>query len=475
LRNKEVLNINLADLAELVFQKNENIQSQKLDWDISKQNVFGAQSIFEPDLICSFQMNEVDQKNTVEESVSKGFQDVWKSHTKFYECAIQSLINTGARFSFGFDANKDKNSLTEDQAEYTTHLKANIVQPLLKNAGKQVATSEIRTLSTESEIEHQMYRQQMIQTFFDATISYWDLYLSQEKLKLRKDSVRIAEKILEDTRERVRIGKMAKTELMEADAGVLARKSLKVEAEQEVVWTMNNFRTYFSSSVVSDKNYIIINDTNEIRDIKLSFEDSLKKAFSSRPEYIASQKKIEQENIRISFAENQIWPQLDLKASYSLNGLGTGYEDSIYDAKTSNKENWALGLEITLPMGGGQKNRSELTSSKLKKRQALLQAKAIEVALANTVDSAIQQVHSTSDQINYYQQVVDFNEKLLEVELERLKAGKSNSRLVLEKEEDFINAREAELETRVNYKKALLRLLVAEGVLLKKFGIENEG
>jgi len=207
----------------------------------------------------------------------------------------------------------------------------------------------------------------------------------------------------------------------------------------------------------------------------LSFEDSLKKAFSSRPEYIASQKKIEQENIRISFAENQIWPQLDLKASYSLNGLGTGYEDSIYDAKTSNKENWALGLEITLPMGGGQKNRSELTSSKLKKRQALLQAKAIEVALANTVDSAIQQVHSTSDQINYYQQVVDFNEKLLEVELERLKAGKSNSRLVLEKEEDFINAREAELETRVNYKKALLRLLVAEGVLLKKFGIENEG
>ena len=53
------------------------------------------------------------------------------------------------------------------------------------------------------------------------------------------------------------------------------------------------------------------------------------------------------------------------------------------------------------------------------------------------VDSAIQQVHSTSDQINYYQQVVDFNEKLLEVELERLKAGKSNSRLVLEKEESY--------------------------------------
>jgi hypothetical protein len=58
------------------------------------------------------------------------------------------------------------------------------------------------------------------------------------------------------------------------------------------------------------------------------------------------------------------------------------------------------------------------------------------------------------------------------VEFERFKAGKSDSRLLLEREGDLLEAKGAELESLVNYKKAALELEREEGSLLLSHGIE---
>jgi outer membrane protein TolC len=68
---------------------------------------------------------------------------------------------------------------------------------------------------------------------------------------------------------------------------------------------------------------------------------------------------------------------------------------------------------------------------------------------------------------------VDLNERLLEAEAAKVKAGKSNTRLLLEKEENLIRAREAEIDSLLNYKRAVLQLGVAEGSLLISHNIEE--
>ena len=74
--------------------------------------------------------------------------------------------------------------------------------------------------------------------------------------------------------------------------------------------------------------------------------------------------------------------------------------------------------------------------------------------------------------MHYTSYVVELEKRLLDVELLRLAAGKSNSRLVLEKEEDYREAQEAQLDSLVNYNNAILVLELAEGVLLIRHGIE---
>ena len=265
------LKLGIMDLFELVREKNERIKSQQLEWKISGEAVKNARSIFEPELTSSYQHEKNRQRNTVEESLTRGYTASYDQRNNNYNAAIEGLVPTGGRLSLGYALQDLSNTFTGEDKEYKTILSANVTQPLLKNRGVKATMANIRIAEADSDMEFQTYRQQMIQVLSDAAMAYWDLYFAQEKLKMRRESVRIAEVILEDNRERVKAGKMAETEILEAEAGRLHRKSLEIEAKQDLILAMNNLRTFFSSSAAEKEIEISVTDRIEIKDVELSF------------------------------------------------------------------------------------------------------------------------------------------------------------------------------------------------------------
>ena len=478
----EVLSLSIQDLIQLVRDKNERIRYKQLEWEISSEGIKNARSIFEPEFVSSYQHEKSRRQNTAEEERSQ-FQSLFDERNNNYNAAIEGLVPTGGKMRLGYTLRHLSNnltglfSITPQEDQYVTFLGGSITQPLLKSGGVTATMANIRLAEADLDIAFQAYRQEIMREVSNAASAYWDLYLAQEKYRVRRDSVRIAEQILKDNRERVKTGKMAETEVLEAEAGLALRNSLEIAAKQDLIFAINNVRTLFSSSAAESELRIRATDRIEIDEIKTQaiapyMGASLQKAFELRPEYISSRQKIEREGIRIAFAENQRWPQLDLNASYGLNGLDYSAGSSFSEAINQNYKAWSVGLELRIPLGGGKKSRSELEAARHRKRQALLEVKAVEVALANAVDTAIRNLRSTREQVMCYANVVDSNKRLLEVELARFEAGKSNSRLVLDREEDLNKAREFELESLVNYKKALLQLKIAEGSLLINYGIE---
>jgi outer membrane protein TolC len=161
-----------------------------------------------------------------------------------------------------------------------------------------------------------------------------------------------------------------------------------------------------------------------------------------------------------------------MKASYGLNGLAESFSSSWDDMTDGDFKTWSIGVELRIPLGGDRKARSEVAASRQRKKQALLEMKAVEVAMANAINTAIRSVHSAREQVKQYASAVDFNTQLLDAEAAKFKAGKSNSRLLLEKEEKLIRAKEAELDALVNYEKVIVQLEIAQGSLLLSNGIE---
>ena len=198
----------------------------------------------------------------------------------------------------------------------------------------------------------------------------------------------------------------------------------------------------------------------------------IENAFNLRPEYLAARKKLRQAEIKISFARNQRWPELDLLASYGLNGLDFNNGDSWKQIKNGDYPSWSAGLRLRLPLQGGKESRSKLRKSELEKRRQLMVMKDIEIELKNRIDTAIDNVIRTTEQLKYARQIIAIQKRLFDAELEKLQAGQSSSRLVLEKEDDYRSARETALARTVKQQIALVEMELASGTILQKYGVD---
>jgi outer membrane protein TolC len=471
----EPIKMSLRDFVRLVREKNEQIGFQDSELAISREAVKGAKAIFEPAFISSYQYQDDKRRNTVQELVNQGFISDFQEKSHNYQVAVEGLVPTGGRLRVGYSMRDFSNNIAERynvERESLSVIGVSVTQPLLRGGGVTAAMAGIKVAQADADIALQNYRGQMMRVIAEATASYWELHLAREKYKVRKESERNAEEILRDNIVRVKTGKMAETEVLEAEAGLALRKSLVSEAKQMIIAAANSVRTFISSSAAETMAEIEPAETLYLEEVKLDFTESLAKAFKRRAEYLSTVKKMEREDIRVVFAKNQTWPQLDLKGSYNLNGLADTPGHSWEDSWKRDYPTWSVGIELRIPLGGDKKSRSELAATRQRKRQALLELKAVEVSLANALDTAIQGVRNVREQVGHYAGIVDMNRRLLQAEVARFHAGKSNSRVLLEREEELNKAKEAEIESLVRYKKSLFQLELAEGSLLVNHGVE---
>lgn len=474
----EVKRLDLAELVRLVVQQNQRIQMQRAQFAIKQVEEEKTHAIFEPSFVASFQLEDSTLRNTAEESTNRLFDSIYSKRNWDYSAAVQGLAPTGARYKLSYTLRDLSNSVGDQlygQDEHQMSLGVSLRQPLLKNAGVGITRSGIDAAGFESRAAYHDYRRDMMKTVGEAAQIYWSYYQAQEKLKLRQESVDIAEKILNDNRERLRTGKMAETEVLEASAGVAARQSLLSEAAYELRDTESHLRRVLAISSVAQGSPVEVNETPVASAPALDRAVILQKSFEYRPDYLAALERLNQADVKIAYARNQRWPELDLIASYSLNGLDFSRGGAWGQIEDTNYAAWAVGMEFRLPLQGGIESRSELKKQELEKKRQLWALKDIEVSLANGVDTALHKVTSAAQQLDYANSSLALRKQLLEAEKARLQAGKSHSRQVLEKEDSYRIAFEEALESRVRLQTALIELQQADGSILLNNGVEILG
>jgi outer membrane protein TolC len=467
--------LRLADLVRTVIKHNPELQRQHAEWGITQEEAIKAQAIFEPEFISSLNLERNSQRNTIEESLSRQLATTYSERNWDFSSALEGLLKTGAEFSLGYDLRHLSNSVTRslvDEDEYQMQLGVSITQPLLKNFGVDTTTAAIRSAKIESQVSFQSYRQKLMRIVHDTASAYWEYHSAEQKLLLRKDSVRIAEQVLADNQQRHKIGKMTEVDVYEALAAVSSRRSLQREAEQEFVAAANRLRTLLSVNTSDSHLGITTTGAGSKTQSQPDKQQLVANALQLKPNYLSGKEKLKQADIKIAYAKNQRWPELDLLASYGLNGLGFSKSDSWRQVRETNYQSWGVGIEFRQPIFGGDASKSDYRKAELEKKRQLYELKNLETELINAIDTALHKLKSTAEQYDDAQQLVDIQKKLLDFEQARLKVGKSNSRTLLEKEDLYREARETRLTSRVNHQLAQLGLELASGSILINHGVE---
>jgi outer membrane protein TolC len=475
LQAEETNGVTLAEMMRRLLEHNESLQIRQLEAEIGNRTYRAERGLFEPQVVGSLQRDDMQRENNAQQLSSLSLFGTslteFSERNTLWNAGLETLSPTGAKVRFGYSLRELHNNLQprlgRSFADFETFVGASLTQPLLKNFGPGPTMARLRLAALASDIAFQEYRKQLMLVISQAEAAYWDLYLAQEQERIGAESLVLAGKVLADNQVRRQVGRASEVEVFQAEAGVALRKSKLNDARIKVVESASRLMGLISDSSLGTNGLIRAAEAPVATPATVDLQQNFQQAFSSNPDYLIRQHQLAQDGIRLKYARNQRLPDVNLKASWGLNGLGSSPAESWDDVERHGFPSWSVGLELRVPALGGIKERNELEAAELARKRSLVAAKEAEVQIANALATAAARVQTYLDSIQSQQAVVEFHQKLLSAQMARLEVGGIESRLVLETEEKLAEAKVAAVESLVQYRKALLELALARGSTLE--------
>jgi outer membrane protein TolC len=468
--------LRLSDLRLWVLQRNETLQERLLNFESQRRRARGEYGLFEPQIYGSYTHEINNRKNTAEQATTLLGAPTFTETNNNYESGIESFVPSGAQVKLGYTLRDLQNSLQPARSvtngEYQTFFGLTVVQPLLKNFGTAATLAGLRMAAISNKMAFQAYRRDLMSVLSGAEATYWNLYLAQEQVHFFQESVKTAETILRDNRTRLQAGKGSELEVLEAEAGLGLRRAKLGEAQQKVVEVINRVITLIAAEAPPGDLAVHAADVPELTGQIPDYSTLRREVFDSNPDYLIAVERVQEGLVKLGYARNQRLPEVDIKGSYGLNGLGDNPGASWNDIEHQTEPSWYIGAEFHIPLAGGVKTRNELIATRLDLQSSETSLRGLETELLNAINTAWRKMQSTRGSVGNYQTAVQYNQSVLEAALTRLDAGKIESRKVLEIEADLLEARVSLVEALVHYELACLELELTQGVFLQRRHLE---
>ncbi|OGD27728.1 MAG: hypothetical protein A2028_02820 [Candidatus Aminicenantes bacterium RBG_19FT_COMBO_59_29] len=370
---------------------------------------------------------------------------------------------------------------------YGSTLRLNFSQPLLKDFGFKMSRREIIVAGFDREVSEENLKQILEDTIYRIESAYWNLVYSRENLNVVRQSLKLAEELLEKNKAEIEAGTLPPIELLTAEAEVSLRQAEILEAQAQVRNNEELVKTIINLAAEMDdvkKVRIVPTDTPTVEKVDLDFDTALDTAIRNRPDLQALRIDSRNREFDLSFAKNQLLPDVRLQLSYwspgisgdqilyqggsALSGIIIGTvpgkrSSALKDAINFAYKNTSIGVTVSLPVSNVL-SRAYHAQARIGLEQARLRVKNQEQELTLELGDAVRAVETNYQRTQAYKTARELAQRKLEAELEKLQVGMSTNYLVLQFQRDLANAQTLEQKALIDYKISLADLDRVMGV-----------
>ena len=374
-------------------------------------------------------------------------------------------------------------------------------QHLLQGFGFDPNLRYIRIARNNREITDVVFRQQIITTVSQVENIYWDLVTAYEAVKVNERALQLADKVLSDDQEQVKIGTMAPITLVQAQSGVASAKQnlilsqTNLQLEQLLMknaMTKNMEDPLLAEAPVIPTDTLKPDEQYEVRPIR----DLIDEALQGRPEIASARINLTNLEISRKSIRNSLLPTLDAYAFYGSSGLAgpqnplvptcpqtilgecyqpgiipTTYNSAFGNLFNSSAPDKGVGVNLNIPIRNRAAQANQVRSD-LEYRQAQVALQQTE----NTITLQVRQAQFAMQQ-NYaaLQAAIaarDFARESLTAEQKKFTYGASTPTLVLQASSNLTQAESNVLNAAANYEKSKVNLDFTTSETLSKLGID---
>lgn len=441
---QNVYKLSLDEVSKLTMQNNIDIQIAQYDNKIADYDIDIAESIF--DIILYSKVGYTNDQRASTSTLAAS-----KTVDNDYNVGLSKKFNSGTTISSNLTNNRtyvEGSSTASAPISHESNFDLTVRQDLGRNFFGNQDRGNIKL--TQIDVENVRYTSiDKIETILSVTQkAYWDLVLQYEKVSIQQDMVSQAKKLYDLHQEKLKDGLVEIPEAIASEANYRKRNNSLI-LEQNILSSRINVLKLMLN-IHDDNLDIEPTDKLSVLDSIVDFNVQLNKAFSQRRDYKVTLNKVKKSDISLALKKNNIYPEINLTASFQRNGLGDHFKQSNTNITDTNNPKFYAGLEIEFPLFNTEA-KAKLKQAEMDKVRILLNLKYIERKIVIEVMdqvrdcNVLQQIALNSIDITNLQK-----EKLIEEE-KRFNQGRTDTDTIIRYQEDFIQAQFSEAEAKYNY------------------------
>ena len=484
--------LRINDVIRMALENNLDIGVNRFTPSISEYAISAAYQRFDPTLTFSGTVNR-------DTSASSTQLDGALTNTRLsgnYGVTYNHQLQFGSSYQVRFAMNRlsTNSGFSTVNPAYNAQMTYQFTQPLLRNFGTSINTSQITIARNNVEISEIQFEQQVMDLVAQTTHLYWDLVFAREDIRVQQASLALAERTLRDNQMQVEIGTLAPIEVVQAESAVATRRESLVVAGYNRTRIEDSIKRVVSR--VPDPALVLLS-LNPVEDVRnrtdeiFPVADAIQLALLNRPEIRQAELDIRNNDVNLAFARNALLPSLDFSASYTQSGVGGdtfvrsgiggdtltkipgGIGGAFSDIFGFDFTGYSVGFSLQIPLSNksAQANVARLT---VQQRQTESLVAATAQAIATQVRDAYNQIEMNRARIEAAQVARELAERRLDAEQRKFMLGASAIRFVLDEQQNVTQAQTNEIRALVDYAKAIVNYDRAIGRTLELNNIQIE-
>ncbi|HEV7905399.1 MAG TPA: TolC family protein [Pyrinomonadaceae bacterium] len=411
----------------------------------------------------------------------------------------------GGNYTYFFNNTREKTSATNSTLTpfYSSTQGITFTQPLWRNRSIDLNRRQIRIQRKRLEQSDADFRRRTIEVISQVQAAYWDLVFALRDEQNQIANVNLARENFRRTEASVAAGASAPLERAEVQTELSNRESSLLLASQQVSFAENTLKRLILKDPLAPEWSAAITPTDQpnFDETPVNLNAALTEARANRQELRSLKLDDEISEIDIQYFKNQTKPRIDLTATLSTNGLAgtpgqtrdadgnpiqipacTGSEEAgqaclppsfiggfgrnLKNVFSFDTRNVVVGATIQIPFRN-RAAKASLAGAQIQRERLNALTRAQEQVIEVDVRNAAQAVETARRRVLSARQARENAELQLSGEQRLYQVGRSTTFLLFQRENQLLNARNAELRAETDYNKALADLQRATSTTLR--------
>lgn len=460
-----VMALSLREAIATAIQNNLDVAVEGFNPRVRDQELLQERAIFDPSAF--LEAGRTDNHAPPNFAFSGGGLDAWDFNT-----GVRQKLPTGGTYELRLN-NEYNNSASSAADGFSSRFALTLSQPLLKNFGFDANLTNIRIATNNQAISREQLALRVSAVVNQVQTGYFDLIFAIENLEVQRRSLRLAQELVTLNQARVRAGVAAPVEVTQAEAQQAAQVQNVILAEKAIRDAEDNLKVILNLPATASGwgQELRPVDSPTFQPVQVDPDEAIRTALQNRYEYRSAKLSIDNNDLSVRLARNQLLPDLALTGSVSLGGFGGSYGRDLSQVTGGEYPSYSVGLALTVPLGN-RGAQATYTRARLLADQARTSLRQLELTITQQVRQAVRLVEANARRIDANRAARVLAEEQLRVEQRRLEAGVSTTFNVLSFQRDLAAAQANEIQALTDYNKSLANLDLVRGVVLERHHIE---